>query len=172
MDMSSLLNAEQCREDWQSSWSHRGFVQPQDENEPDLWPGSRKAWKESKFIMRERYSPFTTRPDTRMWVSRQILMCDVEKCILSGQYVLISLSSLWNLGYSCLKDFVMKAAHYAILQHVVQQMAQLCNTSRYTLCKVWIGFRETNAWIVTLAAGKMGLLEIAKDWGTLGASVG
>lgn len=85
------------REAGWSGQSHRGFVWPRDQNEPNLWPRSRKGWQEPKLIIGDTHrSQHVLAPECVCYGA--ILIRDVETCILSGQYVLIRLSSLWSLG--------------------------------------------------------------------------
>lgn len=144
-----------------------GSLPPQNQKEPDAWPGSRKSQVTPHLLSeipttQERFLA----PEHVYY--RAIAVCNIEGCILNGPWAFVSLSSLWDLGWSCLKDFVANSARKAILQHgteglshvaVVGQMAQLYNISSYALCEPLSDFRKTDLWIVTNGAGEKGFFK-------------
>lgn len=85
----------QSMEAWQREQSRRGFVQPQDQKEPNLWPGSRKGWKEPKVMIRDTLPPQDA-PALEWVCSNAVRMCDVGKCVLNGQDLFIRLLPLWK----------------------------------------------------------------------------
>lgn len=104
---------------------------------------------------------------------RVIAVCNIEGCILNGLWVFVSLSSLWDLGWSRLKDFVANSACKAVLQRgteglshiaVVGQMAQLHSISSYALCEPLSDFRKTDLWIASNGAGERASLETLQGY--------
>lgn len=89
---------------------------PQDQKEPNLQPGSKKAEMSPDLL-----SEIATFP--RMWWAPEcvcdsvILVYDIEGWVFNGQYVFMSLLSLQSLGQSGLKDLVVNSACKAVQKH-------------------------------------------------------